>query len=833
MSVIRFRAQSMVLSSFITRLPIMVSLLLLSATGAEAANVENIGDRIQTNLDYIWTLIAAVLVLMMQGGFLLLEAGMVRSKNTINVAQKNLADLVVSGLAFGLFGYMLMFGDSVGGFFGLEWNLFGFADQPDWALAFFVFQAAFCGTAATIISGAVAERMKFIGYLITAFMASALLYPVFGHWAWGNLLREGNEVFLGSQGFIDFAGSTVVHGTGAWVALAAIIVLGPRKGRFGPDGRPVQFTGHNPALATFGVVILFLGWFGFNGGSTTSGTPQVAHIIANTFVSALSGGLVGMLLGRFHLDTPSRTADGIGHFRPERMGNGVLAGLVAITAGCDAVGTHEALWIGAIGAVVSTFSGELMERRWHLDDVVGAIPVHGFAGMWGTLCIPFFVAAENLPTGSTWMQFLIQLEGVALNFIWVFGVSYVVLRFIDSKGDGLRVSEDEETKGLNVAEHGAQLGTGEVVAALRRLSEGRADMGERLDESTGDESGELTVYYNRVMDRVIDGVIGGAQELQVMSRQLETISGQLASQSEATSARATTVADETIQFSDGVGDIEGAAQNVSKSASTIHSSALAMAERVGSARQEADEVTMRIHEIRSQASQALSIASRAINDAGTVSGHMEELGEVTARITNVLDMVKDIAEQTNLLALNATIEAARAGVAGKGFSVVASEVKNLANQTGRAVDEISGMIVDIQDKMGDAHGVFESVAGIIENIHTEIKNIATAVTSQEEHTEQMSRNVGAIAEEAGGVVEHIAGVRDAAGSVVERTEAMGAGARNVATSVEDVRGHADEGRSMSSQLQGITSGISSLTARLQDLVGGGGGGRAMATGDSQ
>lgn len=795
-------------------------------------------ERVQTNLDHVWTMIAAALVLSMQGGFLLLEAGLVRSKNSINVAQKNMADLIVSGMIFGGIGFMMMFGTSLGGFVGFEWKLFAFDDLPAWTLTFFLFQVTFCGTAATIVSGAVAERMNYVGYLVATIVIAAVIYPIFGHMAWGNLLHPDNPAFLADQGFIDFAGSTVVHSTGAWVALAAVIILGPRLGRFDENGNPIRFIGHNPVLAIFGSIILLIGWIGFNGGSTTAGTPDFAHIIVNTFVAAVTGGLVGMVLGRY-LDyalpteydylkeTTSpfvriRTNWEHGYFRPERMANGLLGGLVAITAGCDAVTTHSALWIGGIGAAVTTIMTEVLERKFKLDDVVGAISVHGFAGVWGTLAIAIFSREDALAADGRLMQFLVQLEGVALNFVWAFSISFVVFKLIDitNFGGGMRVERHAEDAGLNVAEHQTQLGTGEVVSALRRLAEGKADMSDRLDETAGDESGELARYYNRVMDDLIKGVVSGTGELSKMIRQLSDISERLAEQSKETADQASTVSEETKQVSGSVREMESAATEVEESASAIHSSAHQVADRVRQAKGKADQVSGSIQEIKRQTADALSVANNAMTDARDAGTSVEDLGQATSRIVEVLELVRSIAGQTNLLALNATIEAARAGEAGKGFAVVANEVKVLASQTANAVDDISNMITDIQTKAGDTRTVVERVVDIIQQMHEEMSTIATAVDDQEVNTNHIAESFEVIADETGSVSDRIAEVRDAARNVVDRSNQSADSTDSMSERIVQVREHASAGQDLASQLRQVTDSITTVAKRLEDLVGG-------------
>ena len=795
---------------------------------------------VQTNLDFVWTMVAAGLVLLMQGGFLLLEAGLVRSKNSINVAQKNLADLILSGMVFGAVGFMFMFGQSLGGWFGFEAALFGFDQVPAWTFAFFVFQLTFCGTAATIVSGAVAERMRFSGYIAVTVMIAMIIYPVFGHWAWGNLLHADNPAFLADQGFIDFAGSTVVHSTGAWVALAAIIVLGPRLGRFDEDGKPVRFIGHNPVLASMGTIILLVGWIGFNGGSTTAGTPQFAHIVSNTIIAALAGGLVGLSLGRL-LDytlpadygfiderglsgapfTIIRLGWNHGYFRPERMTNGVLGGLVAITAGCDAVTSHGALAIGAIGAVVATSSAEMLERWFKLDDVVGAVPVHGFAGAWGTIAVAFFATPEALATDGRWSQFLIQSQGVVLNFVWVFTIAYTVLKVIDGLRlfGGLRVDRDGESEGLNVSEHGTRLGTGEVVRALRSLSERRMDMGHRLDETAGDESGELAFYFNRLMDGLVKDMVGGTQRLSQMSKKLERASHVLAEQSVVTADHAQSVSDTTVSVASSMVTMEGAVAGVRQKADSISQSASSIRHLVERAEKGVNAFAAGLSRVDANSQDAKKISSRALSEVETASRSIEELKGVTTNVEAVLDLVKSIADQTRLLALNARIEAARAGPAGKGFAVVAGEIKSLAAKTGAAVDEVARMIEQIDGSATNVEQVVRQVSDVIVSLQDGMSAITEAVEKQNVLTEEIDERFLKITEEASSVADHVATVSETSQDALSKSRVAQEGTDDVSKRILDVSANASASLAEARQLTSTTEEISSVVHQLEGIVG--------------
>ena len=393
-------------------------------------------DLVQAHADYVWTLVAAALVFFMQAGFALVEAGFTRAKNAVNIMMKNLMDFSVGSLAFWAIGFGLMFGVSNSGWLGTSgFFLSDFSPDGDpWVLAFWMFQVVFAATAATIVSGAMAERTKFIGYLIYSICISALIYPIFGSWAWGSLFH-GNG-WLEGLGFIDFAGSTVVHSVGGWAALAGTIVLGPRLGKYTKDGGIKPILGHNIPLAALGVFILWLGWFGFNPGSTTAASKDIAMIFVNTNLAAAAGAVLAMFTSWIKFGKPD-----VGMSL-----NGALAGLVAITAGCANVSPTSSIIIGAIAGIIVVFA-VIMFDRIKVDDPVGAISVHGVNGAWGTLAAGIF----NMG-GTTGKIIGVQLLGIAACFIWTFTAAYILFKIID-KTIGLRVSAEEEAKGLDLSEH--------------------------------------------------------------------------------------------------------------------------------------------------------------------------------------------------------------------------------------------------------------------------------------------------------------------------------------------------------------------------------------------
>ena len=393
---------------------------------------------VQTHANYVWTLVAAALVFFMQAGFAMVEVGFTRAKNAINILMKNLMDFAIGSIAYWAIGFGLMFGATQTGWFGTSgFFLSDFKVGGDpWVLAFWMFQVVFAATAATIVSGAMAERTKFVAYLAYSAIVSLLIYPVFGSWAWGGLFHGGG--WLEKLGFIDFAGSTVVHSVGGWAALAGAIVLGPRLGKYGKDGKPRAIMGHNMPLAALGVFILWLGWFGFNPGSTTTADTSIAMIFVNTNLAAAAGAITAMFMSWIKFGKPE-----VGMSL-----NGALAGLVAITAGCANVTPGSSIVIGAVAGILVVVAVLFIENVLKIDDPVGAISVHGINGAWGTLAAGIF----NIG-GTTAKIILVQLTGIAACFIWTFAIAFIMFKIL-SMTIGLRVSPEEEMDGLDHHEHG-------------------------------------------------------------------------------------------------------------------------------------------------------------------------------------------------------------------------------------------------------------------------------------------------------------------------------------------------------------------------------------------
>ena len=401
-------------------------------------------------INIVWVFLGAVMVMLMQAGFAILEAGLTRQKNCNNVLVKNIMDFAIGSIIFLVVGFGLMFGESLGGIVGIT----GFIDPTSLNLSqfealsptvFIFFQTVFCATAATIVSGAMAERTKFSSYLIYTLVISLVIYPISGHWIWGG-------GFLSKIGFIDYAGSTAVHSVGGWAALMGAVVLGPRMGKYNRDGSTNAIPGHNIMMATLGVFILWFCWFGFNPGSSLEAAGYIGHIAMTTNLSACAGALVAMFLTWKKYGKPdvSMTL------------NGILAGLVAITAGCHIVSLYGAIAIGAVGGILVVYGCEILDQKLHVDDPVGAVGVHCLNGVWGTLAVGLFACNTPASEGTLGLFFgggtallITQLIGVIIVAVWVCSMSFIMFTLI-KKTVGLRVTPQEELAGLDLGEHGSE-----------------------------------------------------------------------------------------------------------------------------------------------------------------------------------------------------------------------------------------------------------------------------------------------------------------------------------------------------------------------------------------
>ena len=401
--------------------------------------MDNIG------LDTVWVLIAAALVMLMQAGFSFVELGLTRAKNSINILMKNFVDFSAGSIIFWVFGFSLMFGEDIGGFIGIG-EFMSDSNVVDGIpfKASLIFQTVFAATAATIVSGAIAERTKFSAYLIFSIVVTALIYPISGHWIWGG-------GWLSEMGFHDFAGSTVVHSVGAWVALAGAIVVGPRLGKYSASGKSRVIPGHNLAFGALGVFILWFGWFGFNGGSQLAASGEdnaiaISHIFLTTNISAVAGAMTAMIITWIRYKKPALSI----------TMNGALAGLVGITAGCDIVSPGSAMIIGAVSGIFLVFAVEFIDQKLKVDDPVGAVAVHGVSGALGTIMVGLFAKEGGLFFGGGSELLITQLIGVVVVFVWAFSLGFLLFKLIKVT-IGVRVSKEEEEKGLDITEHGEEI----------------------------------------------------------------------------------------------------------------------------------------------------------------------------------------------------------------------------------------------------------------------------------------------------------------------------------------------------------------------------------------
>ncbi len=421
----------------------------VAAEAEEVSETESLAMGINT----VWMLLAAMLVFFMQPGFALVEAGFTRGKNTANILMKNFCDFMMGSILFWFIGFGLMFGD--GGFVGMP-HFFDSLFHDAGGLpreGFLVFQTVFCATSATIVSGAMAERTKFSMYLVYTIFISVLIYPISGHWTWGGgwlMNGEDGSFMMDTFGhtFHDFAGSTIVHSVGGWIALVGAWILGPRLGKYSKEGKSKAIPGHNLTIAALGVLILWFGWFGFNPGSqlaaaTTDDQIAISHVFLTTNLAACAGGISALFASWIKYTKPSLSL----------TLNGVLAGLVGITAGCDAVSPMGALLIGIICGVVMIFAVEFIDRVLKIDDPVGASSVHGVCGFLGTILTGLFSTSEGLFYGYGAGFFLAQLFGAVVVGAWAACMGFIVFKGLD-KIHGLRVNPRIEEEGLDIYEHG-------------------------------------------------------------------------------------------------------------------------------------------------------------------------------------------------------------------------------------------------------------------------------------------------------------------------------------------------------------------------------------------
>ena len=750
------------------------------------------GIGLAKDADYLWLIIAAALVFFMQVGFLFLETGLVRAKNSINVAVKNLIDFVIGFVTFFVLGFGLMFGLSKGGWIGVDlFFLDGLTTGNEFA--FFIFQVTFMGTAATIVSGAVAERIRFSAYVAVSVFVTLVIYPIFGHWVWG-------EGWLSSIGFMDFAGSTVVHSVGGWVALAGVIVLGPRRGKFSEDGQPRHIYGHNLPLAVAGSLILWFGWFGFNGGSTLAITEDMPLIVANTSLAAAAGGAVSLILSWIFKKTPA-VEDAI---------NGVLGGLVAITAGCAYVTPKSAFIIGALAGVVVLLVIYLLENKLKLDDVIGAYAVHGGCGIFGTLAVAIFGQRELLAVVdgvrlSPLNQLGVQAIGVVTCAVWAFGLGlilFTVLKYTIR----LRVGQEDEEVGLNVAEHGAKTAWLDLMVALEE--QGQGDLTRSIPIEYGTEAGAAANVFNRVtlsLAKIIALVKLSAGELSSVSEHMSHAAGQLSdnAQKQATGVEAAT---------SGLDEMKISVQDIAQNASQQTQQTAEASGQASNLVQDYQTFDQELQLANEDARKTTSYSSNGQANVQATVANMEQIQENVKSVAGFVRLLSDISERLELLSLNASIEAARGGQEARGFAIVAQEINSLAEETGLNAEQAFDRLEEVTASVKDGAQSLERTKDTFQTIFQSVQQLAGRL-GDIQHQSQDHLNVVQAIQLA------LKQLEDLATSISDRSQSTAERQNEILETFNELIGSAADVASNSDEIKNNSESISEHSVSLTDSVG--------------
>ncbi|SFM00877.1 ammonium transporter [Salibacterium qingdaonense] len=686
-------------------------------------------EELQFHIDMVWIMLGAVLVFSMQAGFTALESGLTRAKNSINVAMKNMTDILIASVVFSLVGFPLMFGASYGGWFGTDAFFFeGMDDSFTWA--FLMFQIVFAGTAATIVSGAIAERVKFSGYILGTIGIVIIIYPVFGHWAWGSLWNADQSGWLEAMGFVDFAGSTVVHSIGAWTALGALLVVGPRIGKFDQDGRPAEFGGSNTVLAALGVMVLWIGWFGFNGASTLTADGSIALILLNTQLAAAAGGIAGLGTGRWMH----------GKLKAESLLNGVIGGLVGITAGAHLMDPLSSLVIGFLGGAAAVAGAKALER-FRIDDAIGAVGAHGFAGAWGTLAVAVFAPIEALPAAGRGAQLLIQFTGVAAAFGWAFSLGFALYWILD-KAIHLRVSKEDELAGLNVSEHGEHIALVDTISAMQEIAASKGDLTKKLPVEPGEDNAEVHSAFNTLLDK-LNTLIG---EVKAQARVVEQETGQI-------SGISSTIEDHShhqYQFvNDSIGYFHNASRQFEENTASTQELIASIQETFQSISEWGRDLQAFKEELDSmqgvvqEADESNRHVQRSVQQ---VSRTLTDMNEQSTDIQDAISTINGISERINLLSLNAGIEAVRAGESGKGFKVVAEEIKKLAEEAKTSTSRITGILEQNTEMIAYGNRSMEECSARSTSLQETLGQIPVLFSTFQENMDHMTRGTASMNE---------------------------------------------------------------------------------------
>jgi len=721
-------------------------------------------------VDRIWLINCVGLVLVMKAGFLLLEAGASRAKNAINAAFKNLAALCVAIVFFLTIGHHIAF--------GLAWE-----SGPDFTndsilaasndtILVLLYQAVFCTTAAAIISGAVCERFSLKAYFLTCAFVAGLVYPVAASWVFGGLMSPDASALLADRGFVDWAGASVVHGVGSWVALAALIFVGPRRGRFDPEtGRPRYLDGFSPVLSMVGTIMLLVGWIGFNGGSGLAFDGTVPKVVANTLLGGLWGGTFAMIVVFAMRWKP----------HPNRAIEGAIAGLVSVTAAPHLLSLLSVLIVASVAVGAALVVRNILLRK-RIDDVVNVVATHGMAGVVGTLAVAFAVPGEQLPAGSTLAQLGVQALGVVTIFAWAFGAAFIWF-FLLSRVMAIRVNRLAERVGLNKSEHRVGFGADRFAAELEQLINDRSDPTRRISLPEGDQNERLGHLFNRMLDELQEAHRATRDDLERKVSEAKAIATALDQvgdgdldirlEVETKPEEFRTIAVGVNRLLDilglNIGQIASSANEVAVGCNNLTRISNDLYERSASQIDSVQAITFKLSSMAdaselnaSHADEALGVARESRVAAADVTSSldnikvaMEAIIESTSKIEPIVDLIEDIGFQTTLLALNASVVAARAGSHGKSFSVVADEVRKLANSVQSSASDIRA-IVDTATR---------SVDGGAQTIEVTVKHAANIGATAERVSNQIQEIHASSSELQGqltGLGEVVAQITDAA-----------------------------------------------------------------------